>query len=142
MHQIIIAISHCHSKNIVHRDIKPENILLESNESGSDSLIKIIDFGTSLQFDPNKDLNQTIGTPYYIAPEVIRQTYDTKCDIWSCGVIMYILLSGNPPFNGKNDEQILRAVSKGKVTYQDDVWKNVSSEGLDLIKRMLEKDYK
>ena len=104
MHQIIIAISHCHSKNIVHRDIKPENILLENNESGTDSLIKIIDFGTSLQFDPNKNLNQTIGTPYYIAPEVIKQTYDFKCDIWSCGVIMYILLSGNPPFNGKNDE--------------------------------------
>ena len=72
LHQIFVAISHCHSKNIVHRDIKPENILLENTESGTDSLIKIIDFGTSMQFDPKKKLKQTIGTPYYIAPEVLQ----------------------------------------------------------------------
>ena len=71
MHQIIVAISHCHSKNIVHRDIKPENILLESADS-SDPLIKIIDFGTSITFDPSKKLSDTLGTPYYIAPEVIQ----------------------------------------------------------------------
>ena len=141
MHQIIVAISHCHSKNIVHRDIKPENILLENTESGTDSLIKIIDFGTSITFDPSKKLQQTIGTPYYIAPEVLLQKYDSKCDIWSCGVILYILLCGKPPFDGNNDDEILRAVDKAKVEYKDAVWKKISDEGKDLLNKMLVKDY-
>ena len=86
--------------NIVHCDLKPENILLRKiNKSG----IKIIDFGTSLVFDENKKLDEKLGTPYYIAPEVLAKNYGAKCDIWSCGVITYITLSGIPPFNGASD---------------------------------------
>ena len=80
------------------RDLKPENILLEQNKDFDQ--IKIIDFGTSLTYDPNKSLDEKLGTPYYIAPEVLNKKYNEKCDIWSCGVITYIILSGMPPFNG------------------------------------------
>jgi calcium-dependent protein kinase len=83
----------------VHRDLKPENILYESSKA--DSFLKVIDFGTSRIYDPNRKMAQRLGTPYYIAPEVLDKKYNEKCDVWSCGVILYILLSGIPPFNGK-----------------------------------------
>ena len=94
--------------NIVHRDLKPENLLLDSESPGS--LIKVIDFGTSQSFDPDSKMNQTYGTPYYIAPEILAGEYNEKCDIWSCGVIMFILLSGRPPFDGSTDDEILQNV--------------------------------
>ena len=92
MKQVFSAINYCHQQNIVHRDLKPENLLLDSEAPGS--LIKVIDFGTSQVFDPNSKMNQTYGTPYYIAPEILKGEYNEKCDIWSCGVIMFILLCG------------------------------------------------
>lgn len=101
MKQILSCINYCHKNKIVHRDLKPENILLEQNKEFDQ--IKIIDFGTSLVYDPNKQLDEKLGTPYYIAPEVLNKNYGEKCDIWSCGVICYILLSGQPPFNGQSD---------------------------------------
>jgi len=101
MKQVLSCINYCHQNNIVHRDLKPENILLEQNKEFD--AIKIIDFGTSLVYDPNKNLDEKLGTPYYIAPEVLNKNYNSKCDIWSCGVICYILLSGMPPFNGQSD---------------------------------------
>jgi calcium-dependent protein kinase len=82
----------------VHRDLKPENLLLDMDESKPK--IKIIDFGTSQTFSPGEELTQKFGTPYYIAPEVLKKKYNEKCDIWSIGVILYILLCGYPPFNG------------------------------------------
>jgi calcium-dependent protein kinase len=101
MKQVLSAIAYCHSKNIVHRDLKPENLLLDTEGSGT---IKVIDFGTSQVFDPSAKMHQTYGTPYYIAPEILAGEYTEKCDIWSCGVIMYILLCGRPPFDGENDD--------------------------------------
>lgn len=98
---MLSAVSYCHSKKIVHRDLKPENLLLESNRP--DSEIKVIDFGTSRFYDPSRKMNSKFGTPYYIAPEVLKKSYTEKCDVWSCGVILYILLSGFPPFNGPDD---------------------------------------
>ena len=100
---------------IVHRDLKPENLLLDK---GTDPKITIIDFGTSATFDKEKKMSQKFGTPYYIAPEVLKKNYDEKCDLWSIGVIMYILLCGYPPFNGANDKQIIEAVLKGKFTLE------------------------
>jgi calcium-dependent protein kinase len=86
----------------VHRDLKPENLLLDKDEQSPK--IKIIDFGTSQHFVTDQSMSQKFGTPYYIAPEVLKKKYNAKCDIWSIGVIMYILLSGYPPFNGANDK--------------------------------------
>jgi calcium-dependent protein kinase len=92
MKQILSAVHYLHSKNIAHRDLKPENILYESNKPGA--LIKVVDFGTSIAYDPREKMRQRFGTAYYIAPEVLDKKYDSKCDIWSCGVILYILLCG------------------------------------------------
>lgn len=103
--QILSAVNYCHQRSIVHRDLKPENILL--NRDLNDPKITIIDFGTSGVFDPDQKMQQKYGTPYYIAPEVLGNSYDEKCDLWSIGVILYILLCGYPPFNGANDEQII-----------------------------------
>jgi calcium-dependent protein kinase len=108
-HQIMSALLYCHNHQIIHRDIKPENLLLkqliESDDSDFD--IKLIDFGASLQIDSKKKANQVVGTPYYVAPEVLMGSYDSKCDIWSAGVILYIMLCGYPPFYGDNDDEIL-----------------------------------
>jgi len=111
MKQLLMCVNYCHSNNVVHRDLKPENILLEANKDFDQ--IKIIDFGTSLTVDPTKTLDEKLGTPYYIAPEVLNKKYNHKCDIWSSGVISYIVLSGIPPFNGANDQEIMANVKKG-----------------------------
>jgi len=106
--QVLSCVNYCHKNNIVHRDLKPENILLEPSKELDQ--IKIIDFGTSLVYDPEKPLDEKLGTPYYIAPEVLNKNYNSKCDIWSVGVITYILLSGAPPFNGSDDKEIMKQV--------------------------------
>lgn len=106
---------YCHSKNIVHRDLKPENLIFDSKKDNAN--LKVIDFGTSKKLDATKKLTSRLGTPYYIAPEVLKKNYDEKCDIWSCGVILYILLCGYPPFNGSSEENILKSVEEGKVVF-------------------------
>ena len=138
MKQVLGCINYCHSNKIVHRDLKPENILLEQNKEFDQ--IKIIDFGTSLVFDENKKLDEKLGTPYYIAPEVLAKNYGSKCDIWSCGVITYITLSGIPPFNGASDQEIMNKVRQGKVSFADPVWAHVSKEGKDFITQLLTKE--
>jgi calcium-dependent protein kinase len=139
MEQILSAIVYCHDRQIVHRDLKPENVLYESPKP--DSPIKVIDFGTSRVFDKdssNNKMMQKLGTPYYIAPEVLKKQYDEKCDVWSCGVILYILLSGSPPFGGKTDEEIMKKVEKGNYSLSREEFKDVSPEAKNLIKKMLE----
>jgi calcium-dependent protein kinase len=125
-----------HSKGIVHRDIKPENIMLES-KSSEDLSIKLIDFGTSNFIKNNQHLSMKIGTPYYIAPEVLKKSYGYECDIWSLGVILYMLLSGTPPFDGFDDQSILQKVKIGKYSLEGESWELISNEAKDLIKKML-----
>ncbi len=141
MNQLISAINYIHLNKIVHRDLKPENILLDTKKN---NIIKIIDWGTARFFDKdkNKKMNKISGTPYYIAPEVLFEKYDEKCDIWSCGVIMYILLCGYPPFNGETDNEILAKIKNGKFTFPEEEWSSVSLNAKDLIKLMLEFDPK
>jgi calcium-dependent protein kinase len=136
--QILSCINYCHQNNIVHRDLKPENVLLEQNKEFDQ--IKIIDFGTSLVFDETKKLDEKLGTPYYIAPEVLAKNYGAKCDIWSCGVITYIVLSGIPPFNGASDQEIMKKVKLGKFSFADPVWASISDSGKDFITKLLTKD--
>eukprot|EP01066_Platyproteum_vivax_P006551 Platyproteum_vivax@DN232_c0_g1_i1.p1 len=135
MQQILSAVTYCHQRHIVHRDLKPENILMESERP--DAPIKVIDFGTSRVFNPDRAMHQKLGTPYYVAPEVLKRKYNEKCDVWSCGVIMYILLCGYPPFSGSSDEQILYNVQQGRVKFNGDEWRSVSNEAIALIKKML-----
>jgi calcium-dependent protein kinase len=133
-------LTYCHAKNIVHKDLKPENILLEKKKDIS--TIKLIDFGTAQRFDKKKKMTTIIGTPYYVAPEVLRGSYDEKCDVWGVGVIMFILLSGTPPFNGPDDKQITEAVAKGKYEFKPSKWRGVSEEAKNLISKMLVLDTK
>ena len=138
MKQVLSCINYCHGANIVHRDLKPENILLEQNKEFDQ--IKIIDFGTSLVYDPERNLDEKLGTPYYIAPEVLNKNYNHKCDIWSCGVITYILLSGMPPFNGQSDTDIMKKVREGQVSFEDRIWQTISENAKSFIKFLLTYD--
>lgn len=136
--QMMSAICYCHSQKICHRDLKPENLLFLTKDE--DSPIKIIDFGLSKIYTPKKGKNSMktkVGTAYYVSPEVLQGNYDEKCDIWSAGVILYILLSGDPPFNGENDMEIYRNIEKKKFSFPEKEWKNISKEVKDLIKKML-----
>jgi len=88
-------------------------------------------------YDPNKKLDEKLGTPYYIAPEVLNKNYGAKCDIWSIGVICYILLCGAPPFSGQTDNDIMKAVRAGKVSFAGDHWKGISEVAKDFISQLL-----
>lgn len=141
MKQIFSATYFCHINNIIHRDLKPENILIENQEERKKDFfnIKIIDFGTG-EVNKHKMLSEKTGTAYYIAPEVINNCYNEKCDLWSCGVILYILLCGCPPFSADTDEEIFAKIKIGKYQFKGSVWNNISEEAKDLIKELLTKD--
>ena len=144
--QLMSAVAYCHSQGICHRDLKPENILFLTKDENSP--IKVIDFGLSKIFgettpidekkkQKKKDMSTRVGTAYYVSPEVLKGNYDEKCDIWSAGVILYIMLSGDPPFNGEDDNAIYRAISKKKYNFPEEQWKNISKEAKDLISHMM-----
>lgn len=135
LQQLLQTIAYCHSQDIAHRDIKPENILIDTSQHDE---IKLIDFGTSHHFLKNDHtMHQQYGTPFYVAPEVLKGTYTEKVDIWSIGVLLFILLSGRPPFNGGTNEQILDKVQKGKWSFSNKIWDSVSAEAKDLIEKLL-----
>ena len=133
--QMMSAINYCHKNNIVHRDLKPENLLCLDQTPNSP--IKVIDFGMSKVCDPNDIMFEKVGTAYYISPEVLDGMYDEKCDIWSAGVILYILLCGYPCFNGETDEQIYRLIRKKKFDFPSPEWDVISDDAKNLIKKML-----
>ena len=85
-------------------------------------------------------MNQTYGTAYYIAPEVLQGEYNEKCDLWSVGVILYILLAGRPPFDGKDDREIIKRVKIGNYNVQGPEWRYISKDGVDLIRKLLTYD--
>lgn len=144
MQQIIRAIFYMHQNKIAHRDLKPENFLFSTKEAidKSTNLLKIIDFGLSCKFESGKDLTTKAGTPYYVAPEVLAGKYNEASDIWSCGVIMFVMLCGYPPFYGETDAEVLSKVRLGSFNFSSNDWANVSKDAKDLIRRMLQKDPK
>ena len=144
--QLMSAVSFCHSQGICHKDIKPENILFLNNKP--DSPIKIIDFGLSKIFGEIRPLmkgnkmeknvmSARVGTAYYMSPEAIQGNYDNKCDIWSCGVILYIMLCGYPPFDGETEHDIFKAITRKKFSFPEEEWKTISDDAKDLIKHMI-----
>ena len=135
--QMMSAVEYCHNNGICHRDLKPENLLYLNQGSEFDNPIKVIDFGLSQVISPNKKLKTKVGTAYYVSPEILKGSYTEKCDIWSAGVILYILLSGCPPFNGANDDEIYKKISKYKFSYPEKKWANISDEAKDLINHMI-----
>jgi len=126
--------------HIVHRDLKPENILIVGKEKEGFPLIKICDFGTSRMFEKGSVQRKIVGSSYYIAPEVLKKHYNEKCDIWSCGVIMYILLSARPPFGGQDDNDIMERVATGVYDLESPPFDKVSPSALDLIRKLLTMD--
>ena len=139
MHQLFSVVNYCHKMKIIHRDLKPENILINKNDNGFVK-IKICDFGTSLCFKRGEIQDQIVGSIYYIAPEVLQKRYNSKCDLWSCGVIMYILLTGLPPFAGNNNQTIMRKILVGE--YNKKRLTKKCRACIDLIDKLLEKDVK
>ena len=142
MFQILSAINYCHNMKIVHRDLKPENILIVDRDKNNYPRIKICDFGTSKMFEKGAVQRKLVGSSYYIAPEVLKKRYDEKCDIWSCGVILYILLSARPPFGGENDKEIMQNVAKGEYDLKSSPFNKVSKSCIDLIQKLLIMDPK
>lgn len=141
--QIATAVVYLHSKGIVHRDLKLENFLFESKEE--DSQLKIIDFGLSKHFAFDEAQTDTVGTPYTVAPEVIRGEYTAKCDVWGIGVIAYMLLCGNPPFGGcggpETPMEIRANILAGQVVFgADPIWDSVSEDAKDFIRSLLVTD--
>ena len=135
--QVMSSIEYCHNNGICHRDLKPENILYLNAGPEKDNPIKVIDFGLSQVISSDKKLSTKVGTAYYVSPEILKGDYTEKCDIWSAGVILYIFLSGDPPFNGPNDQAIYGKIAEQKYSFPEKKWKNISKEAKDLISHMI-----
>lgn len=134
--QMLSSVAFLHSKSICHRDLKLENWVLES---GRDvwSPLKLIDFGLSTHFTPGHRLSRVVGSSYYVAPEVLKKSYTEACDLWSLGVIVYMLLSGAPPFYGKNDEAIKGSIVQGEYTFPHELFRDVSDEAMAFVSTLL-----
>lgn len=136
--QILYCVNYLHKENIVHRDIKPENIMLTQP---NDLLhLKLIDFGTAKKLLPGQKLHEILGTAYYMAPEIFFKSYDFKADIWACGVILFILICGLPPFNAATDPEIHQKIREDQLQFSQPIWEMVSESLKDLIEKMLVKD--
>ncbi|CAH9100824.1 unnamed protein product [Cuscuta europaea] len=138
--QILSIVSYCHLQGVVHRDLKPENFLFTSNDERSP--LKAIDFGLSDYVKPDERLNDIVGSAYYVAPEVLHRSYGTEADMWSLGVIAYIILSGSRPFWARTESGIFRAVLKIDPNFDEATWTTLSSDAIDFVKRLLNKDYR
>ena len=136
--KVLLAIAHCHNRGVTHRDLKPENILFDSMKK--DAEIKILDFGLSRKYDKEQKMHSILGTPYYVAPEVLKGEYDEKCDIWSIGAMTYLMLCGEPPFNGNSNNEIFKKIVKEKIKFKSLLWKNISNNAKDFVKICLSKN--
>ena len=144
-YQLFSGLCYLHANNIVHRDLKLENILISEIERDKETnknlfWIKIIDFGTAKIFEKNKSEKAVVGSSYYIAPEVLQKHYNEKCDTWSAGVILYMLIVGRAPFDGKDDDEIIENISKGEFNSKHRKLVSASNEVQDLVKKLLEVD--
>jgi serine/threonine protein kinase len=139
--KILEAILYLHSMGIVHRDLKPENLLLSEHSSHAE--IKISDFGLSKIFNEVEVMKTACGTPGYVAPEVLRrQGYGPEVDLWSLGVITYILLCGYPPFFDQKNAELFKKIMAGKYQFDHPWWDNISEAGKDFVRRLLVVDIK
>ena len=144
--QIFSGLAYLHANDIIHRDLKLENILITDIEKIKNKLtnktedyfnIKIIDFGTAKIFDKNHHPRAVVGSAYYIAPEVLKRNYNEKCDMWSAGVILYMMIVGHAPFDGETDDDILNSIKKGEFRKDEERWVKSSNEVKDLINKLL-----
>jgi len=137
---IVKVVQACHSLGVMHRDLKPENFLLA--DKSENAAVKATDFGLSVFFKPSQVFTDIVGSAYYVAPEVLRRNYGPEADVWSAGVILYILLCGVPPYWAETEQGIFDAVLLGEVDFRSDPWPDISSGAKDLVKKMLQQDPK
>ena len=135
---IVGVVAYCHSLHVMHRDLKPENFLLAS--PAPDAPLKCTDFGLSTFFKPGERFRDLVGSAYYMAPEVLRRAYGPEADLWSCGVILYILLSGMPPFYGGSEREIFDRILAGHVDFETAPWPSISPEAKDCVARLLQRE--
>ncbi|KAJ4850443.1 Calcium-dependent protein kinase 33 [Turnera subulata] len=136
--QIVNVVHVCHFMGVMHRDLKPENFLLASK--AEDSPLKATDFGLSVFIEEGKVYKDIVGSAYYVAPEVLRKSYGREIDVWSAGIILYILLSGFPPFWAETEKGIFEAILQGNLDLTASPWPKISNSAKDLVKKMLTKD--
>jgi calcium-dependent protein kinase len=138
MQQLLGALAYLHSNNISHRDIKPENFMLSIKDDPT--CVKMIDFGLSKDFSGQDSMSTMSGSPYYIAPEVFLQNYNMKIDIWSLGVVLYIMLSGKVPFPGNSELEIIGNVIKGDFHFNHEPFQRHSKEAKEFLLHLICKD--
>ncbi|KAL4592070.1 hypothetical protein LXL04_005051 [Taraxacum kok-saghyz] len=140
MRKIVEIVQMCHSHGVMHRDLKPENFLFGNKKESAP--LKAIDFGLSVFFKPGEVFNEIVGSPYYMAPEVLKRNYGPEVDVWSSGVILYILLCGVPPFWAETEQGVAQAIIRSVINFKRDPWPKVSENAKDLVKKMLDPDQK
>ncbi|WZZ52906.1 hypothetical protein YC2023_053013 [Brassica napus] len=137
---IVEVVQLCHKHGVIHRDLKPENFLFANKKENSP--LKAIDFGLSIFFKPGEKFSEIVGSPYYMAPEVLKRSYGPEIDIWSAGVILYILLCGVPPFWAESEQGVAQAILRGIIDFKREPWPNISETAKNLVRQMLEPDPK
>ncbi|KAF5961862.1 hypothetical protein HYC85_003071 [Camellia sinensis] len=140
MRTIVEVVQACHRNGVIHRDLKPENFLFGNKKETAP--LKAIDFGLSIFFKPGEHFTEIVGSPYYMAPEVLKRNYGPEVDVWSAGVILYILLCGVPPFWAETEQGVAQAIIRSVIDFKRDPWPKVSDNAKDLVKRMLNPDMK
>jgi len=133
-------VRYMHTLHICHRDLKPENLLFMTSQPIEDNVLKLIDFGLSCRCKPPEVLKEVVGTANYVAPQVLTRNYDKQCDLWSCGIIMYIMLCGHQPFRGKNQTELLLKVRDGSFVFEAKVWRTITRGAKNLITMLLKRD--
>ncbi|KAJ8510328.1 hypothetical protein OPV22_000762 [Ensete ventricosum] len=137
---IIEVIQVCHKHGVMHRDLKPENFLFGNKKENAP--LKAIDFGLSVFFRPGDCFTEIVGSPYYMAPEVLKRSYGPEVDVWSAGVILYILLCGVPPFWAESEQGVAQAILRSVIDFKREPWPKVSDSAKDLVRHMLDPDPK
>ncbi|XP_021821488.1 calcium-dependent protein kinase 2-like [Prunus avium] len=138
LRDIVNVVHICHFMGVLHRDLKPENFLLSSKDERA--MLKATDFGLSVFIEEGKVYRDIVGSAYYVAPEVLRRSYGKEIDIWSAGVILYILLSGVPPFWAETERGIFDAILEGVIDFESEPWPSISDSAKDLVRKMLTQD--
>lgn len=134
MQKLFSGVHHLHASYICHRDIKPENILFLTENDSSE--VKIVDFGMACKFG-DELLTKKVGTPYYVAPEVVLGSYSKECDVWSLGVVLYVMLSGTQPFTGLDITTVLVKAQEANFNFESQQWEEISDNAKHLISSML-----
>ncbi|KAJ6408232.1 hypothetical protein OIU84_011528 [Salix udensis] len=137
---IVEVVQICHEHGVMHRDLKPENFLFGNKKENAP--LKAIDFGLSVFFKPGEKFTEIVGSPYYMAPEVLKRNYGQEIDVWSAGVVLYILLCGVPPFWAETEQGVAQAIIRSVIDFKRDPWPRVSDNAKDLVRKMLDPDPK